>query len=236
MIGLNEVYGADMEKRKITAREVLADIRYGKNDSSLMQKYSLSAQGLQSVFQKLLRAGLITQQELDDRIPVSEQTVDIGLFICPACGNIQGKEFVTCPRCQFSLPGKASQESTTTALAETERHETKKKPSVTKPSAQRPDFRNESAPATDLLRMAGYCRTLGIAAIITYVVAVIGILAYLFMPSPSFGISVLIGLFALGIPAVVLSIIVFMTMRVLTEAIKVLLSSFDHHTSPSAGD
>ncbi|AFM27890.1 ATP synthase subunit I [Desulfomonile tiedjei] len=227
-----------MEKRKITAREVLADIRVGKNDSSLMQKYSLSAQGLQSVFQKLLRAGLITQQELNDRNPVSEQTVDIGLFICPACGNIQGKEFVTCPRCQFSLPGKAGSGSTTatTTAVETERDETRKKPSVTKSPARHPDFRNESAPATDLLRMAGYCRTLGIAAIVTYVIAVIGILAYLFVPSPSFGVSVLIGLVALGIPAVVLSIIVFMTMRVLTEAIKFLLSSFEHHTSPSAGD
>jgi hypothetical protein len=206
-----------MEKRKITAREVLEDIRLGKNDSNLMQKYNLSAQGLQSVFRKLLRAGLITQKELDDRIPASEQTVDIGLFVCPACGNIQGKEWVTCPRCQFSLPGKTGVES---AAAETNHEELKKKSPVTKPAAKPADFRKDSSrstPEADLLRMTGYCRALGIAGVITYVIAVIGILAYLLVPSPSFGVSVLIGLVALGIPAVVLSIVVFVTMRVLTE-------------------
>jgi hypothetical protein len=225
-----------MEKRKITAREVLEDIRFGKSDSNLMQKYSLSAQGLQSVFRKLLRAGLITQKELDDRIPASEQTVDIGLFVCPACGNIQGKEWVTCPRCQFSLPGKAGHES---AVTETDRDETKKKPPVIRPAAKPADFHKDSSRSTteaDLLRMTGYCRVLGIAGIITYVIAVIGILAYLLVPSPSFGMSVLIGLVGLGIPAVVLSIIVFVTMRVLTEAIKLFLTAFDRQTGPSAGD
>lgn len=148
-----------MEKRKITAREVLEDIRLGKSDSTLMQEYSLSAQGLQSVFRKLLRARLITQKELDDRIPASEQTVDIGLFVCPACGNIQGKEWVTCPRCQFSLPGKTVHES---AATETNSEEPRKKPPVTRPAAKPAGFRKDSSPSTpeaDLLRMTGYCRS-----------------------------------------------------------------------------
>ena len=105
-----------MQKRKITAREILQDIRAGKSDKTLMEKFNLSAQGLQSLFDKLVRAGVVTQDELDDRVPISERTVDLGLFICPACGNIQGKEFVTCPRCGFSVPGK-SEEPTQPATA-----------------------------------------------------------------------------------------------------------------------
>jgi hypothetical protein len=93
-----------MEKRKITAREVLKDIRAGVDDSELMNKYQLSAQGLQSVFTKLVTAGIVAETELEDRVPVSERTVDLGLFICPACGHIQGQEFVDCPRCGFSVP------------------------------------------------------------------------------------------------------------------------------------
>ena len=62
-----------MEKRKITAREVLRDIRSGLSDQDLMEKYTLSAQGLQSVFHKLVNAGVITQAELDDRVPISER-------------------------------------------------------------------------------------------------------------------------------------------------------------------
>ncbi|MBM3299972.1 MAG: hypothetical protein FJY85_08460, partial [Deltaproteobacteria bacterium] len=91
-----------MERRKITARQVLADIRDGLSDAALMVKYGLSAQGLQSVFQKLLKLGVITQVELDLRVPASERTVDVGLFICTSCGTIQGKEFNVCPRCGAS--------------------------------------------------------------------------------------------------------------------------------------
>ena len=94
-----------MEKRKITAREVLKDIRSGASDSELMKKYSLSAQGLQSIFDKLLRAGVITKTEIEERVPMSERTADLG-FICPACGNIQNKEFITCPRCGFEVLGR----------------------------------------------------------------------------------------------------------------------------------
>ena len=61
-----------MAKRKITGREVLKDIKAGMDDPELMDKYKLSAQGLQSVFNKLVNAGVLTQAELDARVPVSE--------------------------------------------------------------------------------------------------------------------------------------------------------------------
>jgi hypothetical protein len=50
-----------MEKIIIDAREVLLDIRSGIDDYALMKKYRLSAKGVQSLFDKLSKAGLIKQ-------------------------------------------------------------------------------------------------------------------------------------------------------------------------------
>jgi uncharacterized protein (DUF433 family) len=50
-----------MEKRKISARELIADVRAGMDDSALMARYNLSAQGLQSAFKKLVEANVMTQ-------------------------------------------------------------------------------------------------------------------------------------------------------------------------------
>jgi hypothetical protein len=44
---------------KINAKEALEDIRAGMDDISLMKKYKLSANGLQSLFKKLGQAGII---------------------------------------------------------------------------------------------------------------------------------------------------------------------------------
>ena len=90
-----------MAKRKITAKEVLADVKAGYDDSELMSKYNLSSQGLQSCFNKMITANLITRQEIDARVPDMERTVELGLFVCPACGNISSQEITECPRCRF---------------------------------------------------------------------------------------------------------------------------------------
>lgn len=42
------------EKRTVSAKEVVADIRAGASDDLLMSKYGLSEKGLQSVLNKLL--------------------------------------------------------------------------------------------------------------------------------------------------------------------------------------
>ena len=42
-----------MERRKISARAAVADIRSGMDDIALMKKYGLSANGVQSLFDKL---------------------------------------------------------------------------------------------------------------------------------------------------------------------------------------
>ncbi len=65
-------------KRKIKAKEIVNDIRAGMNDSQLMEKHSLSAKGLQSVFRKLVDARAIKPRELFNRAPsTGDDTVDV---------------------------------------------------------------------------------------------------------------------------------------------------------------
>jgi hypothetical protein len=60
-----------MDKPKLSAKQVLADIRAGMDDSAMMEKYGLSPKGLQSLFAKLLGKGVIDQSEIDRRAPVA---------------------------------------------------------------------------------------------------------------------------------------------------------------------
>ncbi|MBM4328863.1 MAG: hypothetical protein FJ118_17080 [Deltaproteobacteria bacterium] len=68
-----------MQKRQISAREVLKDVRGGLDDFALMQKYKVTSKGLDSLFQKLVAAGLISQSELDTRSGPLAQTVVLDL-------------------------------------------------------------------------------------------------------------------------------------------------------------
>lgn len=88
-----------MPKRTIDAREILKDIKSGLSDSELMEKYSLSARGLQSLFQKLQSANLVSREELEDRAPLTERTVTLDVFRCPSCGYPQFSRFDECPQC-----------------------------------------------------------------------------------------------------------------------------------------
>jgi uncharacterized protein (DUF433 family) len=54
-------------KPRIKARDAVRDIRSGMTESGLMEKYGLSARGLQSLFLKLLEAKAITQTEMNQR-------------------------------------------------------------------------------------------------------------------------------------------------------------------------
>jgi hypothetical protein len=225
-----------MEKRKITAREILRDVRSGLSDQDLMEKYTLSAQGLQSVFHKLVTAGVITQAELDDRVPITERTVDLGLYICPACGNIQGKEFVICPRCGFTAPGrgKAGQDERAAASEKkptagpTRRQKGNRLTSAKREAApfstreERAESGQVRDPFPHLTRTLAYTRVLGVAALVSYVLAVAGIIILQVVPSAAE--FYLLGLAILGIPAIAIAIIVFVTLQALAESIKVFAS------------
>jgi hypothetical protein len=62
---------------QIPARKAARDIKSGVNDFALMEKYRLSSKGLQSLFNKLISAGLITKADLDKRSLGFEDTVEI---------------------------------------------------------------------------------------------------------------------------------------------------------------
>jgi Mor family transcriptional regulator len=65
-----------MVKREIFAKEILNDIKSGMDDVNLSQKYKLTVKGLDSVFRKMIAAGLISQQELNARKIGYEEAVD----------------------------------------------------------------------------------------------------------------------------------------------------------------
>lgn len=84
---------------KVDAGEALADIKEGYTDLELMEKYGLSARGLQSLFRKLQEAKLLKQSDLTDRPHYTERTVDLEVYRCPACNMPQFFAFDECPQC-----------------------------------------------------------------------------------------------------------------------------------------
>jgi PAS domain S-box-containing protein len=58
---------AEPPKKQISAKEIVTDIQSGATDAALMEKYKLTARGLQSVFQKILKAKALRPQEIHDR-------------------------------------------------------------------------------------------------------------------------------------------------------------------------
>jgi len=64
-------------KPRIKAGDAVRDIRSGMTDSRLMEKYGLSAKGLQSLFLKLLEAKAITDAEMNQRRAIYHDTTVI---------------------------------------------------------------------------------------------------------------------------------------------------------------
>lgn len=100
------------EKKKISAKEILADVKAGMTDQELMDKYQLSSSGLQSLFRKMIGANLLTEYDLDQRAPPLPKTPETPPpirkatgqsggphFECGACGFSQNEPFNECPKC-----------------------------------------------------------------------------------------------------------------------------------------
>jgi hypothetical protein len=68
------------EKKKIKAKDIINDIRDGMTDSELMNKYSLSIRGLQSIFRKLEAVNAIKPSELYGRFPGLDDTIEVDQF------------------------------------------------------------------------------------------------------------------------------------------------------------
>jgi ankyrin repeat protein len=81
------------QKRRIGAKELVADIRAGMGDEALAEKYQLSSDSLEHLLQRLLDSGMITQSELDAR------GNDTELQVCPSCGTRFSATDEECPSC-----------------------------------------------------------------------------------------------------------------------------------------
>ncbi|AFM27705.1 hypothetical protein [Desulfomonile tiedjei] len=63
------------EKRTLSAKEVLEDLRSGFDDQMLMEKYSLTYRQLQRLFRKLIIGGFVSPLELAQRLCVTQSQV-----------------------------------------------------------------------------------------------------------------------------------------------------------------
>ncbi len=63
------------EKRTLSAKEVLEDLRSGFDDQMLMEKYSLTFRQLQRLFRKLIIGRFISPLELAERLCVTQSQV-----------------------------------------------------------------------------------------------------------------------------------------------------------------
>jgi hypothetical protein len=77
------IEGCLMAKRKISAKEAVAAIRLGMDDSALMKEYGLARTGLQSLFDKLVTGGYLDLAEVQGRMPGFLGTVDISEAVFP---------------------------------------------------------------------------------------------------------------------------------------------------------
>ena len=87
-----------MEQRRVSIKEIKADMRAGMADSEILEKHQISEGTLQKVFSKLLEVGALSQSELDNRMPFPKKTLN-SPWKCPACGKPQTKEVEVCPDC-----------------------------------------------------------------------------------------------------------------------------------------
>jgi hypothetical protein len=90
--------GLPVAKKTIKAKELLADIRAGWDDASLMKKYGFSRGGILKALNRLLWEGLLSPSELADRRSLAK-TIYMPVFECGSCGDVQFSKVEKCPRC-----------------------------------------------------------------------------------------------------------------------------------------
>ncbi len=61
--------------RKVSAKEILADIKADLSDDEIMDKYNFTRRQLQSVLRQLINAGLATPKELSNRLSITRSQV-----------------------------------------------------------------------------------------------------------------------------------------------------------------
>jgi uncharacterized protein (DUF433 family) len=94
--------GRPKAKKKVSAKELLADIRAGMDDSSLMEKHGLSSRRILQAMNRLMGQGLMSPSELADRRSLAK-TVYMPVFKCSVCGDITFTKTEKCSRCGSPL-------------------------------------------------------------------------------------------------------------------------------------
>jgi hypothetical protein len=95
------------DKKRISAKQVLSDIRSGTDAVTLKNKYGLSDKSLEKVFRKLVEAGALAESERPPAESVPAQSPDTGPQApecrCPVCGRINEPGVTECPVCGVVL-------------------------------------------------------------------------------------------------------------------------------------
>jgi anti-anti-sigma regulatory factor len=71
------------DKPVVSARELLGDLANNLSDQDLMKKHGLSPKGLNSLYKKLLRKGLITRRALARRMGIATREISVMLGTKP---------------------------------------------------------------------------------------------------------------------------------------------------------
>lgn len=85
-----------MEKKTVSVKAVLADIKNGLHDSELMRRHELTPGQLERLFTKLVDAGYLSPEDLEARKPKTNQP-------CPFCSAEIPSDSVRCPHCDQRL-------------------------------------------------------------------------------------------------------------------------------------
>ena len=92
-------------KRKLSAKQILTDIRSGVGASELKRKYGLSDKAFEYICEKLSAAGALTEREsrllnpLRRSSDASYEAPVASQWRCPACNAPQPEEARECPAC-----------------------------------------------------------------------------------------------------------------------------------------
>jgi hypothetical protein len=90
-----------MAKKTVSVKVFLEDVRAGFTDKDLMNKHGLSSRGLQSLFGKMTKAGIIKQAELDVRKQGKEASDQPGKQIDKSASLIDSNEAEALSRAEF---------------------------------------------------------------------------------------------------------------------------------------
>jgi hypothetical protein len=116
---------SSQHKRSIKVKEFLEDFRSGASDDELMEKYQLSAAGLERFYGMLVERGILdseeTQSRLWDETPAfaqAQQDEEKPRFVCPSCLAVRDTIFEICPNCGISVREFAEYDNQDYAAAE----------------------------------------------------------------------------------------------------------------------